>query len=166
MHAYRLSFEVRQLLDSIGEGGELTPETEALLDQLSKDSTRMIEYLGLAIREHNLSSTALRGEAQWLTQGARRHDNAGENLRKYLLKTLKTLGLEKVATDTQRISVCQSPPKVEVDPELKLDTLPEEFVVRTVSVASDKVKTAAERGETLPEGLRIVRGEHVRIAPR
>ena len=166
MNAYRLSFEVRQLLDSIGEGGELTPETEVLLDQLSKDSTRLLEYLGLAIREHNLSSTALRGEAQWLTQGARRHETAGENLRQYLLKTMKALGLEKTVTDTQRIAVCLSPPKVEVDPSVNLGSLPEEFLVRTLGIASDKVKSAAERGETLPEGLSVVRGEHVRISPR
>ena len=166
MNAYRLSFEVRQLLDSIGEGGELTPETEAILDKLASNREQLVEYLGLAIREHNLAAVALRGESAWLSQGARRHEDAGVRLREYLLNTLKEMGVKTITTDTQKITISASPIKVQVEEGLDLTSVDEKFVAIKRSVNTDAVKVAAERGEELPPGIALVQGEHVKISPR
>lgn len=166
LNAYRLEHNVKALLESIGEDGELTPETEKLLDQLSKDKDELFGCLGRAIREHNLAAVALRGEAAWITQGARRHEDAGIRLREYMLGAMKAFGLDKVVTDIQKISVCKSPPKVEVETGLNLFEVDQTYVTMKASINADAVKQAAENGKELPPGIKIVQGEHVKISPR
>lgn len=176
MKLYEISKEYRQIIEFMEEhqeeliasGGE-HPELIEMLDKIEADFGDKAERVALLIREQTVESEAYKAEADRLASRARTLSRSADWLKGYLLHELRKMGETRVHGKLINISRCKNGrPSVGLPPGAEI---PEEY--RRVRVefdgqaAYEDLKAAGklpgEPGVYDVDGLRVERGEHVRI---
>lgn len=99
MRLYEINFEIYQLLSEVDEEtGELTEETISKLAELSIARDEKHENIALLIKNLTAEATALKTEADALTQRQRVAKNKIERLKNYLADSLQGETLETPRT--------------------------------------------------------------------
>lgn len=166
--------EARDLLDEFfaESEGEVTPELAQLLDELQGKTDEKIERVALYIRERLATAEVAQIEAARLSAIATRHKRAAEGLKAYLKFNMEKLGLVKVPGPLCPVRIQNSPASVKG--ELTQEKMAELYLleqrpgyVRQVplSYALDRrlALDAHAAGQSLPVGLTVERGTHLRI---
>lgn len=159
-----------QLLES---EGELTPEIEAALDSWNVTADEKIERVGLYVREQIANADALDNhpivlEAKRLQARAAMGRKRAENLKAYLLRNMIAWGKSKVeglllTVALQKNSApaitCDSPETVHAGEqgERFVEVVTDFRLRRDAIIAAWKAKTS------LPAGVTVVQGQHVRL---
>lgn len=160
---YAIVDELAELDALLAEsGGELTEDTEALLDRLEGDLSSKIERICQYRQNALRTAEAYKAEADRCAARARTLGRTADSLRDYLHAQLCRAGRDKLEAGVFRLRVqrnSQPSVHVTVDPA----ALPEQF--RRVTIAADlrALLDASKRGEPLPAGVLIETSTHLRI---
>lgn len=126
------------------EGGELTPERECDLNELTERLEDKLESMGGLIRNLELEAKVSKAKADLIKQEAKKHEdrakaieNRVESLEKYVLACLKSAGIDKLKTDSFKYHIKVSE-AVEVPKGEELKGIPEEFIRIKYSEELDK----------------------------
>lgn len=175
MKLYEIT-QARDVLDTwLAESdGELTPELEAMLDELDGQADEKIERVALYIRERLANAEAVKVEAQRLQGIQKREEKAAESLKGYLKAQMERLGKTKVNGLLATIAIQNSPASVKgelsedelvnihqqsyADPRCIVKYIPESYVLdRRAAMELHK------SGAALPVGLIVEQNTHLRI---
>lgn len=164
--------DMRDVLDQwlVEHDGELTPELEALLNDLDAKADEKIERVALYIREQKSLADAAKQERDRLAGIAAARLKAAESLTGYLHREMDRLGKDRVNGVLCTIAMQKNPPRVvgELSPERLAELhksgpaivkhIPESFVLDKVAALA-----AHKAGQALPEGLTVEQSVGVRI---
>lgn len=157
--------------------GELTPELEAMLDELDGQAEEKIERVALYIRERLANAEAVKVEAQRLAGIQKREEKAAESLMGYLKAQMERLGKTKVNGLLATIAI-QNNSQPSMVHGLTSDDLALHFAgkvenskveqfVREIPASyvidRDAVLLAWKAGDTMPAEISVQKGTHLRI---
>lgn len=175
MRLYEIS-DARNILDTWLEEseGEMTPELEALLGDLTGQMTEKIERVALYVRERLAHAKAVKDERDRLDAIVKREEKAAESLKSYLKLQMERLGTARVNGLLATVAIQNnSVPSVAcaLDNEaLKIAYLTNspigQFVVEVPAVyriAHSAVVAAQKAGDPLPAEIEVSLGSHLRI---
>jgi hypothetical protein len=171
--------EARGILDEFlaETDGELTPEIEALLDQLEGQVSEKVERVALYIREQLVTAAAIKEEEQRLAARRKARERAVEGLKDYLQRQMERLGTTKVDGLLCTVALQKSPPAMRIFnppsqselatlhviyPEV-VERVPETFVLNTKAVAEALKLGAGSVAVRFADYCRLEQGQHVRI---
>lgn len=156
--------------DILANGGELTPELAALLDEAEGTLAVKAERVALKVRELLAEAEAVKVEATRLTQRAKTASYAADSLKAYLHRTMEAAGIPTIKGTLVTVAVQKNPPSVhgELSPEAIHDLyedgakfasmIPAQFVLDKKAVIA-----AHKAGEKIPAGLEVLQGTSLRI---
>lgn len=143
--------------------GEITPEIQALLDQVEGDVGGLVDAVAAIRTECAAAAEACRAEARRLGEQAKRHDRTAETLTRHVQGVLTRLGLDRADGERWRALVRANPERIVVDDDAELDS-------QWVRIKTEPDKTALmaahKRGEALPAGVSVERTVGLQIKPR
>lgn len=165
----RTLWAIGDALAAVGEKiaenqGELTAELEAELDALEGDFETKAERVYLFAKDAALEAEKANAGKEHMAGMERYWLNKARGLKDYLLRVMERQGRDRVQTYRAKFSRSQSPPSYRWIGDT-YEAIPERFrkqnpVVYTLNV--DEVKRALAAGETLPDGIVVARGWHIR----
>jgi hypothetical protein len=161
---YDLSHRMVAVLDALsGNGGELTPEVEALLAEMEVEGEDRVVQLALACDELKRSAVAIEG-AEFRLRDRKRAVRAVETrLREAILDFMVQAGTPRVKHDLVTVSLVEG----EVRPiwDGKDENIPEPFRRTLVEhrLDADAVLRARADGHEFPADMRFVPSRHIRI---
>lgn len=173
---YELS-AARDILDTwLAESdGEVTPELDALLDELDGQTDEKIERVALYVRERLATAAAVKEERNRLDAIVKREEKAAESLKGYLKTRMERLGKTKVNGLLCTVAI-QNNSVASVTTALESDDLRDHYnsagdpllpyILRTVtySINRESVLAATKTGGTVvPPEIIVERGTHLRI---
>ena len=151
-------------------GGELTPELSALLDEAEGTLAEKAERVALKVRELQAEAEVIKAEAVRLTQRAKTASNAADSLKSYLRHALDAAGIPVIKGTLVTVALQKNPPSVqgELSPEAIHDLyedgakfasmIPAQFVLDKKAVIA-----AHGLGAPIPAGLQVTQGTSLRI---
>ncbi len=153
------------------QGGELTPELEAILEQAEGDFATKVERVALKVKELDAEAEAIKAEEQRLAARRKARENGAKSLKQYLERCLDAAGKEKVNGVLVTVAFQLNPPALSVpaDADLKelyeagapgITLVPSTFTVDKRAVL-DAVKASGE--SVLPNGWAVTRARSLRI---
>lgn len=164
---------IQEHAERIARGGgdiESIPEIAELLAFAENDFESAAERWGLKIRTLLAEADAAKIEADRIGLIVKSKVNAAQNLKAYLKRQLDARQITKVQTPLVRLRIQNNGgvPAVEAISETVIDTLfaqGSEFVKQTITLSLDtpKILAAFENGETIPDGITVTRGTHLRV---
>lgn len=178
MKLYEIT-NARDVLDTwLAESeGEMTPELEAMLNELDGQADEKIERVALYVRERLANAEAVKVEQQRLLGIQKREEKAAESLKAYLKRQMEALGKTKVNGLLATIAI-QKNSQPSMTHVLTGDALALHFAglienskveqfVREIPVSytidRDAVLTAWRAGDALPDEIIVEHGTHLRI---
>lgn len=141
-------------------GGELLPETEALLEDMQGRFDAKVDAICTLRQNYIRAAEALEAEEDRLRKRRFAAERAGESLREYLHNNLLKLGEDRVKTSRFTVYVQASPDSVVWTKDVA--ELPEDYARVRIEPDIQKAKAALALGN-LPEGFEIQRNTHLRI---
>ena len=145
--------------ESVGDD-ELIAELESTISELFPALDNKRESYVRVIRSSDAHASALRDESRRLARRAKNMENLSTRLKRTLHDDLATKGEVKADAGVFRLSVAQSPPKVEMS--VRPEQLPIEFQIVSVSANTALLKKALQEDRNV-NGVELVRGTHLRI---
>lgn len=158
---YEISNELAAILGS--DEDELSPEDETMLSMMEMAFEDKVEAV-LQYRQGLLAhAIALKAERERLKAKEDAVSRKADRLKNYLLESMNMIGVARVSTRTFNATVAQSPPKVEIDPNMQI---PDEYRREKVTVDLDKATVLEDfkNGIPLPDGITVVRDYHLKIS--
>lgn len=147
MNLYAIQNELTAVLTAIeAQGGEVTPEVEALLTALQLSKEQKLSNCCAAIKNWEAEVEALKREVERMKERQRIVEHRIESFKKYMLSVL---GEEaKWTNGVHRLSIRDSV-RVIISPDVDI---PKQYVRVEVKEEIDKrlIKTDLESGATLP----------------
>ena len=162
MRLHDLSIHVRNVLDRYPDG-EIPDEALAELDTLTQTLQEKVEAY-CQIREEAESRIAARTAVIDRLKAANATDwNLSERLKARLFEAMQIAGTPKIKTDLFSVWIQKSPPALDVPADLDPAELPPRFQRVRVEIDRAKLMDAHKAGETLPVGVTVTQGRHLRI---
>ena len=160
-----ISQELKQIRDALIEnGGELTPEMEPALQELTQALDEKADAYCHVIDGLEGEAEIIAAEIKRLQDRAKTRKNAAAKLRERLRLAMEITGKPKFSTPLHDFTICQSPMSIRW--EGKPDEIPElwQKIEVKVSLDTDAVKAALKAGDELPVGVVAKRGTHLRVS--
>lgn len=162
MKLYEIQTEYLLLLDDCDpETGELLPGIEDKLNSLEHDMMVKADNIGRFIQQMQAESESYSAEAERLNILAKQSKNKAERLRSYLLGSLQHMGITKLDTERFKFSVCKNSQPTTVLAEGA--AIPQQYERIKVELDSRKVVQDWKDGATLPPGITVMQGFHLRL---
>ena len=170
--ANRAGWELYQIDQSIAhvlnasEDGEIRDEDLLLLDAMELDRKELIGGIVACVRNDEARAAAIGAEVSRLMALMQPCNRRVERLKGYLFASMKQHGEKSVdlgVLGKPRIQANGGKPAVKVADTVDVRKLPAAFQRVVVELDREAVLAAHKAGETLPEGLVVERGEHLRI---
>jgi hypothetical protein len=160
-------WEIGADLGALGEaitdnGGEITPETEAKLDELEATFFEKVTRIALLVRERKLDGEKAKAEEARLAGIRKAHERTAKELLAYLERCMAAAGVDRVDTIRARVRrYLNSSPSIRWT--RSLDDLPASYSRVTIAPDIDAVREDMKAGAGLPDGFVAEHGHHVRI---
>lgn len=153
--------------------GAIPDELAALLNEVEGDFKSKAENVALFVRELIANSKAVKEERDRLDAKAKHYERSAESLKAYLKLNMERADIPKVEGKLVSVRLQKNPPAVKVlldqetlgkmrddlETALFVTTVPESYRVDT-----DYAKAVWKQGASLPQGIEVVQGSHIRIA--
>lgn len=144
--------------------GELTPDLEAELDAVSGSFEEKAERVFLFAKDSALNAEKAKAMKEHAADMERYWLNKSRGLKEYLLRVMERIGRDKVQTYRAKFSRVKSPASYrwtgDTHEQIPMRFRKQNPVVYSLNV--DEVKRAIAAGETLPEGIVVSHGHHIR----
>lgn len=160
---WQISSDLAALSDRIAlNGGEITPEIEAALDEIGGRLDDKIEKIALLIRERILDAEKAGEEEARLKAIRKAFEREAEGLKTYLKLCMERAGIDRVETHRARVALHQNPqPRITWEGEAS--NLPEQYRRITIAPNLDAVRDDLREGRTPPDGFKVTNDTHIRI---
>ena len=162
MPLYRLAQEYEAIAQELFEaGGEVAPELVERMNAIQEAGDEKVARCAQMARNVMAAVEARRAEAKRLTNEAATGQRVADWLKSYAKSYLESVGKVKVETPMGGARIQKNAqPSVTFagDPA----TLPEAFVVRTLTFSPSRTLEALKAGEPIPEGVHVDTGTHLR----
>lgn len=163
-----ISADLQAIADLIDEtGGELTPESEAALDQwfaeASADRDRKLDGYAALIRELTLRAAARKEEQERLAIRVRVDEATVRGLKDRLVLFFASQGLRKIETARYKLALVQNGGLAPLEVLVPVDQLDDAYVKVRREVDVDALRKAIADGIEVPARLKP-RGSHIRIS--
>ncbi len=158
---YVITAELASILDAVDDG-EVPENLEELLEALTDDMDDKLTNCVLALRNLDAEATTLRAEAQRIGKRASAAAKASERLERYIIENMQKVGWTKFDAGSLKARIQQNSvtsAEFSGDPAV----LPAAFKRFKVELNREAAREAAKRGETLPDGVTVTKGQHLRI---
>ncbi len=162
---YAIDQNIAHVLDK-SEDGEIRDEDLLVLDALEMDRKELIGGIVACIRNDEARATAIGAEVARLMALMQPCNRRAERLKGYLFASMKQHGEKSVdlgALGKPRIQANGGKPAVKVADTVDVRKLPVAFQRVIVELDREAVLAAHKAGESLPEGIEVSRGEHLRL---
>lgn len=161
---YAIGSEFERILDLIDEaGGEITEHVSWVLDALELDEAAKVESYCKLIRTLEARAKMRRDEAKRLAESAASDERLTENLKNRLIAHLDRTHKTKTEAGVFTVRVqANSCPSVLATPPA--EELPELYRVVKLDVNRKALAEAFKQGDTLPPGVIVETGRHLRIS--
>lgn len=150
------------LLDYECQDGEIPPDIDAALRRLDLSTAERVEECVRLIRDLEGREKARRDEAARLERSARRAKDGAARVRQELLAYLQGAGEDSIDAGPFRVRRQLGNGRIVV--ECRTDELPIQFIRIKHEPNLDALKKASAAGESLPEGVSVMREETLRIS--
>lgn len=163
---FQLSSDMKAIEDALWEsGGELTPELESAMAENAESMAKKVDAYNAVIRSFAYKEDILDAEIKRLTAFKKVAKNAQERIKKHILDTITTFGIEKLEGSYCRIGTRTSK-RTEVNEEVLLagyqkmfeeirSQLPP-YVSIEVKVNKDELKKYCQTTKIKPKGVEFV----------
>ena len=164
-HLYEITDEYRDLLEGIYEttadgDGTIGPEQSAYLERLGGELTDKIDACCRVLRDLEATKQVCELEADRLKARASAVGKNVDWLKGYIKRCLEAAHVDKLDAGPFRVSIRQSPERVDV---YDLDAVPHDFdVPQERKVALSTIKERLKMGQEIP-GAQLVRGTHLTV---
>lgn len=161
---YEIAGDLGEIGDALLEnGGELTDDIAARLDALDDAFEQKVERVALYRQSLRRGAEAAKAEADRLAQLATVRANAAKRLDDYVLRCFDQADRTKIETDRVRVRVQKNG-----RPAIKWTGDPTDppagFMRVVISFDSTLAREALAAGESLPDGVIVEHGRHVRVS--
>lgn len=161
MKLYEISNELAAILGDADD--EISDDVAERLSSLELALETKVENILQARQGILADAEAIKKESERLKARADSLTRKSEWLKGYVLSALQQTGVKKVSTVTFTATVANSPMSVKFD---EGRDIPDEYRREEIKVTLDKkaVLEAFKSGKTLPEGVAVVQGVHLKIS--
>lgn len=159
MKIYDIQTELRDLLDTVDETGELTEVQADLMDKLHGELKEKQKGIIYYIKEAKAFEEVIAEEAKKLAAKKKALANKQDRLLELLGFTMEMEGTKELNFGDVVAKYAMTPPALEVDDE---SVVPEEYIKVVKSVDKTSLKKAVQEGLEL-EGVRLTQKETLRI---
>lgn len=154
MNLYEIDEAILGCVDM--ETGEVIDIEKLEALELERDSK--ISNIGCWIKDLKAEAEAIKNEKQSLDKRQKAAENKAEQLKKYLMGYLAGAKYKDA-----RVSISyRTSTSTEIDEDLDLNTLPEQFKKVKIEASKTEIKEALQKGEVIP-GCRLVENTNIQI---
>lgn len=164
MKLYSLPAAFANLEILTDDNGEIAPESLEALATLEMALEDKVDACCRVMRSYEARAAAFKEEAERLHVHQTRAEANAKRLKEYVKGVLDQLGMKKVETPLFSVRVQANPPTVKLDDNYDAADLPEEFKRIKIEVNKTAILEVAKAGGTLPPGVEVVRGSHLRVS--
>jgi len=162
MNLREMAAELKDLMDSLTDGEIKDDEVEQRIGQLGEAFEAKHDAIRVVMQELQARGNARADEWKRIRDLADIDQRAFDRLKAWLMIGMKTAGLKRIETDLFRTRIqANSQPSVKV--ECRVAELPEKFVRVAHEPSNPAILEAFKAGESLPAGVTVTRGEHLRL---
>lgn len=162
MQLYRIGNALTEILASIPEDGEISPEQLQAISAMEGQFADKAQDVACVIQHAKAYAEAAAAQAKRLTELARVKTNLAERLSDYLQNQMELTGQLKVETPLFKMWIQRNgAPSVNYDGDPA--ALPPGMQRVKVEVDKKAIADAAKAGGTLPDGVTVVYNNHLRI---
>lgn len=170
---FQLSSDMKAIEDALWEsGGELTPELESAIAENAESMVKKVDAYNAVIRSFAYKEDVLASEIKRLTALKKVAENAQKRIKKHILDTMTSFGIEKLEGSYCRIGT-RSSTSTEVEEEVLLSPyrkMVEElnaqlppYVSVTLKVSKDDLKKYCQSSGVKPNGVEFVVNQSLTI---
>lgn len=164
MNLYDIANHIRLILDNVDADGEMAPDVESDLNNLSDDLTIKADQIARYQRQCVANAEGYKAESDRLALLAKSESNKAERLKKYLKDTFDALHITKLDTELFKFGVQKnSVPTTTYADGFDPAKLPEHFQRVTIAPNTSAIVAAWKDHAPLPAGVTIEVGSHLRI---
>ncbi len=160
---YAIDTALLTLLARLDDDGELTDDPLAAIDALAMERNDKIDGICRHVRERETRAAAIQAEIDRLLMAKRTEENAVDRLKGFIKESMQKLGEKKIKTPLFTVWwQANGQPTATIEDAEKLPG----WAMRTITnLVPDKTAIigAWERGESLPDGVTVETGTHLRI---
>lgn len=163
MNLYQLTQEYLSL-QSLLEDPDMDPQAvEDTLEGLGGELEEKADSLACVIKDLEADALAMKKEADALAQRAKSRTARAERLREYLFQQMRLVGLRKIETSRNRISIRKTPPSLRLEDaprflEWARENRPDLLREKPPELDKSAVRDALKAGDPLP-GAKLESGE-------
>lgn len=156
---------VRSLV-SMADDGELTEPLELSLANVEAEFDDKHDAIRAVMNELSARFVRRKAEADRLYKLARQAESHLDRLYDWLMTGMRAAGVKTIETDLYRTSIVNNGGKPAVKFDGDIATLPEEFRREKVEIILDRdaILDAHKRGEELPSGVTVERGQRLSLS--
>lgn len=165
MTLFQIPEAILEVLRDLPDDGVIDEIAQAKLDHLEVAFEDKIQAYCSLIRSYELKIPSIKARAARVTAKAKAHEARIDWLTEQLRQAMLKMKVREIATDWYDVSLQRNGGKPKVTVSVELETLPLGLMkpVTTYEVVKDAIIALWEKGEKLPEGVKVERGEHVVI---
>lgn len=131
-----IAAEIVAALDT--QDNEITADVEDLFRQLETKGSAAIAPLCDVVDELSLRAAARKDKAKTYAELAKKDESMAANAKKYLVKIMQVMGVDKFNVGTLAITLSKGRESVEVVDE---DAVPVKYKTATIKISGDQVET-------------------------
>jgi hypothetical protein len=161
---YEIADELIEIQDMlIDTGGELTPEIEDRLDQLTGAFDDKVERICKLVQSQVRLGESAKAEARRLEQLSHVREQSASGLKRYLMREMVRTNRRKIELPTCRVRV-QTNGRPRIEWTRGTATLPPEYRRVEIMLNSDAAYNHWKVTGSLPDGFTVELGQHLRIS--
>lgn len=166
MKLYELANEYAAIELALADSdGEITPEIQTMLDSVESELPAKVDGICSVFRHMMTRAAAAKEEAERILRLYQVRERAANRLKEYLKSNLERMGMTNIETDRFKVRIQKnSAPSVKVADGLLPEDLPAEYVRFKPEVNNSAIAMAWKAGKTLPDGVEVKIGTHLRIS--
>lgn len=166
MKLYELANEYAAIELALADSdGEITPEIQAMLDSVESELPAKVDGICSVLRHQATRAAAAREEGERLAKLAQSREKAATRLREYLKANLERMNISRVETDRFKVRIQKnSVPSVRLADGISPEDLPAEYVRFKPEANNSAIAMAWKAGKSLPDGVEVSVGTHLRIS--
>jgi hypothetical protein len=159
-----IASNVRNLIAQ-ADDGELTADLEQALTDAAGSLNDKHDAIRAVMNELQARGDRRKAEADRVAGLAKKALDDVARLKAWLMLGMRAAGVQKIETDLFKTSIVRNGGNPSVLFDGPVDALPARFqkATTTVSLNRDEVLAAHKAGETLPDGVRVERGERLAL---
>lgn len=166
MTLFEIGEQLRQVLDSIGENGEVTPLITEFLISMEHEQAEKAENYACLMLELQMRASAAQAQIDQYAAKLKAYTNLHDKLKAAMKEFMEKTGQKAIETaNGRKFSICGNGGKMPlvIHSGVHPTDIPEEYQKVTIGFDNDKIHEALSKGEDFFFAHLEPRGTHLRL---